>query len=157
MTNQWDTKVHENATKLKKTLAFRTQSRQRWWPQTLQPKYQCRTKANEQRRYGQCWPNPSRKQSKSARSTPFPIRNWLRARYDKVATSFPTLSSKAPDQVRYALDQSLNFLKSQVLVSTLLRLRNWCKLDFLSTNCWGETDNRSSQWIRQINRGFKAT
>ena len=33
--------------------------------------------------------------------------------------SFPVLAERAPDQVRYALDQSLGFLKSQVLVCFL--------------------------------------
>jgi hypothetical protein len=33
--------------------------------------------------------------------------------------SFPVLAERAPDQLRYALDQSLGFLKSQVLVCFL--------------------------------------
>jgi Nnf1 len=38
-------------------------------------------------------------------------------RYEKVAQSFPTISAKAPDQLKFALDESLSFLKSQVLAS----------------------------------------
>ena len=40
----------------------------------------------------------------------------LNGRYDKVAQSLPTLATKTPDQLRYALDQALEFLKTQVMV-----------------------------------------
>lgn len=40
----------------------------------------------------------------------------VNCRYDKIAQSLPTLATKTPDQLRYALDQSLTFLKTQVLV-----------------------------------------
>jgi kinetochore protein NNF1 len=38
-------------------------------------------------------------------------------RYEKVAQSFPTINIKAPDQLKFALDESLSFLKAQVLAS----------------------------------------
>lgn len=47
----------------------------------------------------------------------------LRNRYDKVAQSLPTLATRTPDQLRYALDQSLNFLKTQILVLVMSFLR----------------------------------
>jgi hypothetical protein len=36
--------------------------------------------------------------------------------YEKVSQSLPTLATKTPDQLRYALDQALTFLKTQVEV-----------------------------------------
>ena len=51
--------------------------------------------------------------------TPSPI-NDRNGRYDKVAQSLPTLATKTPDQLRYALDQALGFLKSQVLVREVM-------------------------------------
>ena len=45
----------------------------------------------------------------------------VEGRYDKVAQSFPTIAEKAPDQLKFALDQSLAFLKSQILVLLLWR------------------------------------
>jgi hypothetical protein len=36
--------------------------------------------------------------------------------YEKVSQSLPTLAMKTPDQLRYALDQALTFLKTQVEV-----------------------------------------
>jgi hypothetical protein len=50
---------------------------------------------------------------------PLPFTRSLTCRYDKVAQSLPTLATKTPDQLRYALDQSLTFLKTQVLVRFL--------------------------------------
>jgi hypothetical protein len=49
----------------------------------------------------------------------FSLARSLTSRYDKVAQSLPTLATKTPDQLRYALDQSLTFLKTQVLVRFL--------------------------------------
>lgn len=40
----------------------------------------------------------------------------VNGRYDKIAVSFPLLAEKAPEQLKFALDQALGFLKSQVQV-----------------------------------------
>jgi hypothetical protein len=44
------------------------------------------------------------------------MRREVNCRYDKVAVSFPLLAEKAPEQLKFALDQALGFLKSQVQV-----------------------------------------
>jgi len=48
-----------------------------------------------------------------------PQRTIVESRYDKVAQSFPTIAQKAPEQLKFALDQALAFLKSQILVLLL--------------------------------------
>ena len=47
-------------------------------------------------------------------------------RYDNVAQSFPVLVGRAGEQVQFALEQSLGFLKSQVLVCPASRMRTLC-------------------------------